>query len=285
MAAPMADLVAALREQFRPMHRGIALALWFHAALLLLALVALPMDHRTILGLDPWIKPIKFDLSTLIYAATMGLLLSHLARAAGVAAGSGAPSLWPRTVSRIGWAIAVSMIVENTLISLQSARGVRSHMNYTSWFNGISFAVMGVFIVVNTVALAVLLVQYLRRQTQMQWPPAVVTGARLGLALLLIGSVEGVAMVANAGHTVGSPDGAAGLPLVNWSTAHGDLRVPHFFALHALQLFLILGWLLSRTRARRAAQTAGMVAFAAIYLAGCGWLFHAAMHGQPLLGL
>ena len=272
----MMRFAAGLREQMRPMHRGIALALLFHAGLLLCAVAALPFDHRTILGLNPWIKPIKFDLSTLVYAGTVGLLLAQLARAA---------SVWPRTASRAGWAIALAMVIENTTIAIQAARGVRSHMNYTSLFNGLSFAVMGVFILVNTVALAVLLWLFLRPKAALAWPRPVVAGARLGLLVLLVGSVEGVAMVLNGHHTVGAPDSGDGLPFLNWSTHHGDLRVAHFFALHALQIFLLTGWLLSRTRAADFLQVRTMVAFAAAYLLGCGWLFHAAMQGRPLLGL
>ena len=44
----------------------------------------------------------------------------------------------------------------------------------------------------------------------------------------------------SGGHTIGAPDGTPGLPLVNWSRTHGDLRIPHFFGLHGLQAIPLL---------------------------------------------
>jgi hypothetical protein len=253
-------------------NRGIVLGVWWNVVLLVLSLAALPFDHRSILGLNPWIKPIKFEISVILFLVTMAALLGALGRLGA----------WPHTRQSLAWAFGVAMIVENSLIAMQSMRGVRSHMNYTTVFNALSFAIMGVFIAINTVALAVLLVLYLRTHTGLPQPLA--WAIVLGLILILAGSFEGVLMIVHFNaHTVGADDGGAGLPFVNWSTSHGDLRVAHFFALHALQAFILVGWLLSRAPIHAWMQTATVVLFALVYSAVVWLLFQQAIHGDPLL--
>ncbi len=248
---------------------GLRAAFIFNALLLLFALSALPFDHRRILGLSPWIKPMKFDVSVILYLVTVAAILSALRR-------------WHRMRWMIGWGIGIAMMIENGIISLQSLRGVRSHMNYTTLEDTVLFGVMGLFILLNTLLVAWLMV--LVCSTDTAWPRAALWGLRLGLGIFLAGSLEGVYMILKfQAHTVGGRDGGPGLPVVNWSTNHGDLRVAHFFALHALQLLPLLGWALSRTRLPRPAQLAGVVAGSVVYLLAVWALFRQAMAGSPLL--
>jgi hypothetical protein len=252
-------------------NRGIMISVYWNVMLFVGSLAALPFDHRRILGLNPWIKPIKFEISVIIFLLTVGLLLSVLGEA-GV-------SDWLRV--RMAWGFGIAMIFENSIIALQSARGVRSHMNFTSVFNGAAFATMGFFILLNTILLIVMFVLFLK--TPSVRPAAEIWGIRLGLALIIAGSLEGIRMVSNGGHTVGAADGGPGLPFINWSTQHGDLRIAHFFALHALQLLWFVGWWLGRTQLGPNVAVAATWIVGSLYAGGVWLLFAQAMAEKPLL--
>ncbi len=205
---------------------------WLHVGLLVVALVALRFDARLVMGLNPWIKPIKFCVSVAVYVWTMGLLLSWLP----------APVAGP--VKGLSAGIALTMIVEIGCVFLQAARGTTSHYNTSSAFNGALFGLMGLMIGLNTLlnvgALALLWTRPLTVA------PAVAWGARLGLLLFIGGAALGGLMIRQGAHTVGAPDGGPGLPLLNWSTRAGDLRAAHFLGMHALQALPLVGWLLTR---------------------------------------
>ena len=76
-------------------------------------------------------------------------------------------------------------------------------------------------------------------------------------------------------HTVGVPDGGPGLPVTNWSTQYGDLRIAHFIGIHSLQVLPLFGYYISKTKK----QT---ILFSTAYFLITSALFLQAMKGIPL---
>ena len=191
---------------------------WFQLALTRLMLLAMPVDHRTILGLNPWIKPAKFAMSIAIYAWTLAWFFPYLTGPA-----------WTKGLVR--WGTVVTMVVEIVCIAGQSLRGVPSHFNDASAFDIAVFGVMGSMILFSTGLDVLLLVLFFRRHVAL--PAAYLWGIRTGIAGVIVGAGIGLLMVAKNSHSVGGPDGGPGLPMLNWNTQHGDLRPAHVLALHA----------------------------------------------------
>ena len=114
------------------------------------------------------------------------------------------------------------------------------------------------------------------------------SGYRLGSIVgLLLSPVLTLAvagyMSTSGSHWVGETTGdGTGLPLFGWSRQAGDLRVPHFFATHALQILPIVGFLCDR-----AAWRSKLVVWitAAMITLLVGGLFALAMSGRPLIPL
>jgi hypothetical protein len=254
-------------------NRVLALLGWLHLAALAAVLLIAPFDTRTILGLNPWAKPAKFLVSITAYVWTLAWFTRYV-------------SAHTRPVKLISWGTAVVFVGEMACIITQSARGTTSHYNIQTPFDGAVFSVMGLLIAFNTLLVAVTLALFFLRTSE-PLAPAYLWGIRLGLLLFLLGSLEGAAMIANAAHTVGAPDGGPGLPFVNWSTRSGDLRVAHFLAFHALQLLPLAGFVLNRLKpdwpARR--QTACVFALALLYAATVSLVFWQAFSGRPLRAL
>jgi hypothetical protein len=160
---------------------------------------------------------------------------------------------------------------------------VKSHFNTDSPTDAFLFSMMGLMILLNTLLAVVVFFHFLWQELAL--PPAYLMGIRLGLAVFLFGSMEGMVMVLNMGHAVGGADGGPGLLFVNWSTEFGDLRAAHAAGLHALQILPLIGWLVSRYGAgwTRILQTLVVTAAGLGYLAGFVVLLRQALAGQPLL--
>lgn len=260
-----------VREFARELHRrdpALSTAGWLMAAGLVAAAVGLLTDTRTILGINPWIKPMKFLSSIAIFLWTMAWLMHE------------ADPRYRRRLSIIRWTFIIAMVGEIVLISLQSWRGTTSHFNVRTPLDAAIFSAMGNMIVANTVAAAAMLTT-LRPVEQVR--AGYQRGVRLGLLIFVAGSLQGFLMVANMAHTVPGPDGGPGLPFVNWSTNMGDLRMAHFLGLHSLQVLPLAGFFADQVWEpdhRGAARAVAMLAAAwALAMAGALGL---ALAGQPL---
>jgi hypothetical protein len=233
-----------------------------------LALIA-PFDARLVTGVNPWIKPMKFAISIAIFLATIAWFMPDL-------------EPWPRARRWIRRTVVITMAVELVAIVGQAARGTTSHFNQASAFDAAVFAIMGMAITVNTLAVAAML-PLIRRDVATA-RAGYLWGMRLGMALFVVGSLLGFVIVTNQGHSVPGPDGGPGLPILNWAVDQGDLRVAHFIGLHALQALPLLGFALDRRQAAPVARTRVLSTVAALWLALMGGTLLLALAGRPLLG-
>ncbi len=235
--------------------------------LLLLGLVMFSIDDTIIAGINAWIKPMKFSLSIVIYAWTFAWLLEYIP-----------DEKKRRLISRM---VIVCMAVENGLIYMQAFRGVRSHFNVQTAFDGAVFYTMGIFILINTFVVLYTLVLFFSKNITLGG--SILWAWRAGLILFFLGGISGGYMSAVLTHTVGAVDGGPGLPFVNWSTVAGDIRSAHFITLHGLQAipiatFILGGGSISKVR---------WLPFAFIFLyAGlCVWLYWIAFQGLPIIAI
>ena len=243
-----------------------------------LMLIGLAADPRVITGAPAWLKPAKFAISTGIYALTLAWVMTYL-------------RAWPRLTRLAGWSTAAVMVIEVALIGLQAARGVTSHFNVATTFDTAVFAVMGLSILVAWV-MAVAVTVALFRQAFAD--PALGAAIRVGMLITVIGFGTGGMMTQptsaqledaretrrmpiSGAHTVGAPDGGPGLPGTGWSREHGDLRVPHFLGLHAIQTIPAILWLMGAAspEVRRRAVFVVSLSYASLF---------AILLGQALAG-
>lgn len=234
---------------------------------LILAVVSL-FDPTEILGINRWIKPMKFFVSIAIFVWTTAVYLYFLKG-------------YEKSARFISWNVISIFVVEMIIIVTQAARGTTSHFNISTPLDAMLFSIMGLSIALNTLIAVYLL--YLYFKAEIDLPRSLLWGMRLGIVLFLASCIEGGYMSSQIGHSVGIADGGKGLPGVNWSTEGGDLRVAHFIGMHAFQAVPFFAYTLEKYRVRSA--TAWTFAFAILYFAVFTFVFAQALLGKPFLNL
>lgn len=245
--------------------------------------IGLVVDERSLLGAPLWLKPTKFALSLGIYCASLAWVLGYIRD-------------FPRTRKLVSSISVVALSLEMGIISLQALRGTTSHFNVSTPLDGILFSIMGGAIVAQTlasIAVAWALFRQRFREEALGW------ALRLGMVITLAGAFMGGLMtkpdadqleqalngqVATSGaHSVGGSDGGPGIPVTGWSREHGDLRIPHFVALHALQAVPLFALGLRRTRTSDDQRAKLVKIFAASYTALVAIVLIQALLGQSLV--
>ena len=244
-----------------------------------LTVIGLFIDPRIITGMPAWLKPAKFAVSISIYTLTLAWIFRYLAD-------------WPRLRSITGWVTSVIMVLEIGIISIQAARGTTSHFNVGTPLDAALFAIMGAAILIAWLASIAVMVALFRQNFA---DPVMAWALRLGVLIAVLGAATGGLMVTptsaqraearvtqhmtvSGAHTVGAPDGGPGMPGTGWSREHGDLRVPHFLGLHAMQILPLLAWLWKPKRASAIIAAGG--AYGLLFALALAQ----ALAGRPFLG-
>lgn len=266
-------------------HRPLLVLAVAMAGLAVVATIGLVVDPREVTGLPVWAKPLKFALSTGIYAVTLAWLVGQVTRFRRVA-------VVAATIT------AIALGIELLIITAFAVVAETSHFNISTPIHTIGWTIMGVSIgVLWTVAFGIALALFLSPLGDRARSLAI----RSGIVLAIIGmgvaffmtsptseqlaDFEGIA----GAHTIGLADGGPGLPILGWSTVAGDLRVPHFIGMHALQALPLVALLLELAARRIPRLTDGALRFrlvaiaAATYAAVVGLTTWQALSGQSIV--
>jgi hypothetical protein len=245
--------------------RNISPALYYcglaHFVLFVLMIIIAQFDHRQLMGINLWTKPIKFAISIAIYCLTWPLFLQYLP--------------FELLKRRFANFTVFAMTFEMLAIASQAARGQLSHYNTSGVYNAILFSAMGIVIVSQTLFALYIGIRFLKVQAA-QISPALLWAIRLGIIMAGFFALEGGIMASRLAHTVGAADGGPGLPFFNWSRIAGDLRIAHFMGLHALQIVPLFVIITQVKNARPA------IIFSLAYFVGVSLLLTNAMLGRPL---
>jgi hypothetical protein len=233
--------------------------------------IAMMVDPRTVNDVSGWIKPTKFFVSLALYFATLGWYFGYLP-----------PGAQRSYAGRfVIWAAIIAATLEMTWMVAAAVNGVPSHFNREAvWAMAYSAAGMGAV----TLMIAVLVQGILLARDRVV---QIASAFRLSLVLAAVISCVGTVFVAMTlasgdGHWIGGGrSDAGGMPLLGWSRMGGDLRVAHFWTLHAHQLIPLAGWLVVRTGMRW--QRSAVLAFAVAYVGLIAFTFTQALQGQPFI--
>ena len=234
-------------------------------------LLAMQFDARTVNDINVWVKPTKFLLSLAVYYVTIGWYFGYL------------PSDVQRTrVARfVIWGTLSVGVAEILWLILAAVAGVPAHFNRDSIVWSIAYPVAGIGATVLLIGMflqARLIARHALTDVSPLFRLGVLAGTYVACASTLLTAYF---LAAGTGHWVGGTSSDLnGLTMFGWSRDGGDLRVPHFWALHAHQLVPLLVWMfvekLGWVKAR-----GGVLLIVTAYVGFIAAVFAQALNGQP----
>lgn len=265
------------RRQTTPLHEiWQRHPLWMRTACGFVALMAIcavlaASDERTFNGISVWAKPFKFSLSLAVYFATLAWFVPLLPNG----------YMESRKGRWLTWIPIACAVFEIAYITVQAGRAEASHFNNTSLFYSVMYGFMGSgAVALVSICLWMGVVVLKCRGTAN--PYALAVGIGLLLTFVLGGGFGGY-LGGQTSHWVGGTQSDAnGMWLMKWSRDGGDLRVAHFFGMHAMQVLPLLAALLPVRTPRRVA-VACVVGASVVYTGVCVYTFVQALNGTPVV--
>ena len=240
---------------FEPVTTTFAAA---HAAVGVLCLGCLRISASPILGAHPAWKPMRFGFSIASFLIAMALILPLV-------------DLPDAVRKAMAWFFSLTMAIEMSIVAGQALRGTTSHFNTKTPLDAAAWSAMVLAIGVALVCMAALALVAtfgpLRFADGTAVDALLATSIRLGLWPFVLVAFTGARMATLGRHTVAGLDGGAGLPVLGWSATRGDLRIPHFFALHAVHVLPMVALAL------RAAPVSHVVRWSIFVVVAAGWMF------------
>ncbi|MEM9919124.1 MAG: hypothetical protein AAF990_13565 [Bacteroidota bacterium] len=250
-------------------HRGLALSGALYVLLAIFFILQQQWDERILNGVNIWLKPTKFAISLVVFNWTLALILP----------------LYPYSTTkrkRLGDLVTWLMVVEIGIIWLQAWRGKLSHFNMSTPLDQTLFQIMAASITVVLLIAGLLAVDAFHKKLRAS--EAMVWSLRFAWISVLIAGMGGFMMGSALQHSVGIPDGGEGLPFLNWSREGGDLRVMHFFGLHAIQLLPLATYGLKRMGLKQPGHLKkATIAISLCYLTFVLYTFIQALGGKGFL--
>ena len=204
-------------------------------------------DHRLIREVGVWVKPMKFMLSTALFALTTVWVLK--------VAHSDLDQMpvYPWIVALL----VLTSLFEVVYISYQASQGSASHYNVSDSFHAFMFGVMAVAAVGLTFSQAWLAWEIWNEQKGADLRVETL-GVILGLSMtFVLSTISGFMLGGN------QPPSGQGIPIVGWHL-YKDIRPAHFLGVHAQQLIPL--WGLIAAKFMGTFSTAGLLMGAFLYV-------------------